>query len=65
MPTYVYECPKCHKQLELVQSIRDRKHPVCVEEGCNAVEMDSIIQAGSFVLKGSGWARDGYSGGGR
>lgn len=62
MPTYEYECPKCQQKVELVQSIKDRKPPNCDKEGCSGQEMVTIIGAGAFVLKGTHWARDGYSG---
>lgn len=61
MPTYVYECPKCHKSTELIQSFKEKKAPLCMEPGCDGqIEMESIISSTSFILKGSGWARDGY-----
>jgi putative FmdB family regulatory protein len=62
VPTYVYSCPKCKSTLELVQSINERKSPMCFEEDCD-VEMENVIQLTSFSLKGPGWAKDGYSGG--
>lgn len=58
MPTYVYECQKCKSLLELVQKISDESRPSC--EKCDAGEMQRVIQPSSFVLKGSGWAKDGY-----
>ena len=61
MPTYVYECPKCKEKVEVVQSITNRVPPVCCKEDCN-IEMESVISPSTFVLKGSGWAKDGYSG---
>jgi putative FmdB family regulatory protein len=64
MPTYVYQCPKCGRRAELEQSMTNRTAPMCCEESCN-VEMETVIGVTSFVLKGSGWARDGYSGGRR
>ncbi len=63
MPAYVYECPACGKSVELVQKMSEKKSPPCDVENCdrNGQDMESIISAGSFVLKGLGWARDGYS----
>ena len=67
LPTYVYRCPKCEKEIELIQSFKDKQAPlcdICVDEGSGShLQMETIIQAGSFVLKGSCWARDGYTGG--
>jgi predicted nucleic acid-binding Zn ribbon protein len=47
--------------MELVQPIKNRLAPMCFEERCNGVEMVSLILSTSFILKGSGWAKDGYS----
>jgi putative FmdB family regulatory protein len=56
---YEYRCPKCAKNVELDQHLGDPA-PICCEENCN-IEMERIISKTSFVLKGSGWYRDGYS----
>lgn len=62
MPIYQYQCTKCGKEMELVQSFAEKKAPLCVEPGCDGQqEMESVIGSTSFVLKGHGWARDGYS----
>jgi putative FmdB family regulatory protein len=60
MPRYLYECSKCKKQLELEQSISARTAPLCCEPDCGGIEMESIIQKTTFVLKGPRWAKDGY-----
>ncbi len=59
MPYYLYECPKCRRQIELEQKIKDRCAPLCCEENCN-IEMETVVTTTGFILKGSGWARDGY-----
>lgn len=63
MPVYVYECTKCGTVFEVEQSIKDepiRDHPKGrSQRACGPVKR--IIQAPAFHLKGSGWARDGYS----
>lgn len=61
MPTYVYECPRCQRRQELVQSVKDRISPLCFEEACGQAEMVTVIQPSAFILKGSGWAKDGYA----
>lgn len=61
MPTYEYECPKCNKRIELVQSMKDRIAPLCTNDNC-CIEMVQVISVSNFILKGSGWANDGYSG---
>jgi putative FmdB family regulatory protein len=61
MPTYTYSCPKCKKEIELIQSIKNRLAPHCVEPGCDGgVEMETVLHPAGFVLKGNSWARDGY-----
>lgn len=60
MPTYQYECKTCGKQVELFQKISEKKAPACDSEGCEKQPMETLIQATSFRLKGTGWARDGY-----
>lgn len=59
MPIYTYECPKCHKQVDLEQKISAKQAPLCFEEGCDT-ETFQVIGKSSFVLKGGGWAKDGY-----
>ena len=62
MPIYQYECPKCGLSVELVQSFKEKKAPLCMEVGCDGnQEMETVIGKTSFILKGSSWARDGYS----
>lgn len=61
MPTYEYVCKKCGSTVELIRSITDESPgPLCCSENCNAEPMVRQISATSFVLKGSGWAKDGY-----
>lgn len=60
MPIYVYECPKCHRTVELNQGLKNRIAPLCCEKDCN-IEMDRVISKSNFSLKGNCWAKDGYS----
>lgn len=66
MPTYDFECPKCMGRTEVVRSITQSGSigPLCFVQGCDGLQMERVIGATSFVLKGTGWARDGYSAGG-
>ena len=34
MPTYEYECAKCHKEFELSQSMKDKALTVCPKDLC-------------------------------
>lgn len=65
MPTYDYKCPVCGSEVQLIQKISEKIAPMCISDSCSneKIEMQTIIAPSTFVLKGSGWARDGYSGG--
>lgn len=62
MPTYDYRCEACGQEVELVQKISEKEAPVCLNTSCSSygTEMETVIGATSFILKGSGWAKDGY-----
>jgi len=60
MPTYEYKCNGGH-QFETRQSIKDKPLSKCPECGRKC---HRLISGSSFILKGSGWAKDGYSSGG-
>jgi putative FmdB family regulatory protein len=60
MPLYEYGCDACGKTLEIQQKLADAPLVTCPECGKNALR--KIISATSFVLKGGGWYKDGYSG---
>jgi putative FmdB family regulatory protein len=61
MPSYSYRCPNCGIEIELFQKITEKKSPQCDGKECKLVEMETVIKPGTFILKGSGWAKDGYS----
>ena len=62
MPTYEYQCDGGHK-FSLHQRIVDPPIKVC--KCCKKCKR--LISKGSFILRGPGWAKDGYSssGGGK
>ena len=63
MPVYEYRCSECSFEDSLLQKLSDDA-PVC----CNCTsnkKMKKLISSSSFLLKGSGWARDGYGLGGK
>ena len=62
MPVYAYRCDQCKKYVELFQRVSEKKAPVCDDQNCKnyGTEMESVIGSTSFILKGSGWAKDGY-----
>jgi len=57
MPTYRYKCSKGH-EFEAVEKITDDPRTCCIE--CKE-KVERMITQTSFVLKGKGWAKDGYS----
>lgn len=58
MPIYTFECISCGYTFDIDQSIKDKPLEVC--EKCNG-HLQKIISGTSFVLSGSGWAKDGYA----
>jgi len=57
MPLYEFCCIKCNSKKELVQKY---SAPVPVCEDCEE-PMFRMISSTTFVLKGEGWEKDGYS----
>ena len=60
MPTYVYACEQCGHEFEREQRITEdpiRNCPACGKESAKR-----MITQGNFILKGSGWYSDLYSG---
>jgi putative FmdB family regulatory protein len=60
MPTYEYACDACHKSFELEQRITEDPVKKCAN--CGEMQARRMISGGTFLLKGSGWYADGYSG---
>jgi putative FmdB family regulatory protein len=70
MPIYEYQCKACGQHFEEIQRINDEPyrfhHSACglvrdkliTRDYCGEVER--LISATSFQLKGKGWFRDGY-----
>jgi putative FmdB family regulatory protein len=58
--TYEYECKSCSYQFEAEQSIKDSPLTNC--PCCKNDSLQRLISKSSFILKGSGWAADNYSG---
>ena len=58
MPTYGYECTKCHEQFETFQRITD--DPLSIHEGCGG-ELRRIIFPVGIVFKGSGFYVNDYA----
>ena len=56
MPLYDFKCVECEHIFEKRQKYKD-PNPECEE--CDA-PTERLITNASFVLKGAGWAKDGY-----
>ena len=52
MPIYEYECAKCGKTIEVIQSYSDK--PLKKHEGCGGT-LTKLISASGFQFKGTGW----------
>ena len=64
MPTYLYYCDTCKQEFEEFHSISTQLEecPHCKEKGnCSEAPKRLIVAGGSFILEGSGWARDNYN----
>ena len=60
MPIYEYACRACDHEWERVQKMTDDPVRKCPE--CGKEEARRLIGKPFFILKGPGWAADGYSG---
>ena len=61
MPIYCYKCNKCQEEFEVEQKVNDPIPDCPNKENEEEHEVVKQISLTSFVLKGSGWARDNYS----
>ncbi|MAF79894.1 hypothetical protein CL629_02315 [bacterium] len=61
MPYYKYRCKDCSYTVEVFQKMADMSAP----EGCSKCNSDKkmgvVLFAPMVVLKGRGWAKDGYN----
>jgi putative FmdB family regulatory protein len=60
MPTYSYRCSACGHTFDKVQRITEDALKTC--ESCGEDKAGRLITSGNFMLKGSGWYGDLYSG---
>jgi len=60
MPIYQWKCTKCHAERETLQA-HTAPPPECLQ-CAEAPPMSKRISRSSFILKGPGWAKDGYQG---
>jgi len=52
MPIYEYECAKCGKTIEVIQSFSEK--PLKKHEGCGGT-LTKLVSAAGFQFKGTGW----------
>ena len=58
MPTYEYRCKKCQHEFEESQKISDPPLKKCPKCKGGVVR---LVSGSTFMLKGSGWYKDGYA----
>ena len=60
MPIYVLKCEDCKHEFDCFQkNINEDVKYVCSK--CKSTNIKKIVAQTSFILKGSGWARDNYT----
>lgn len=59
MPLYEYECQACKHHLEEQQRLADAALITCPQ--CGKDQLQKVISATAFHLKGGGWYKDLYS----
>jgi len=58
MPTYTYRCEDCDFEFDVKQTMKAKKLKYC--PNCEKPELKQVIRPSNFVLRGSGWFKDGY-----
>lgn len=59
MPTYDYVCSECEMTHSFIHRISDEPREICPTCGTRTLRR-LVAQQTAFVLKGKGWAKDGY-----
>jgi len=62
MPIYEYQCNKCGTNFEALLKSTESEPTKCEE--CGSKRIGRVMSQTSFVLKGSGWYKTDYAGGG-
>jgi putative FmdB family regulatory protein len=60
MPTYEYECEKCHKVFEVFQSITAPALETCTDKTCGGKVRRLFSPGAGFIFKGSGFYQTDY-----
>ncbi len=53
MPIYEYQCNACHHTFDALQKMSDAPLKAC--PSCGQNEVDKLVSAAGFQLKGTGW----------
>jgi putative FmdB family regulatory protein len=53
MPIYEYQCKSCGHEFEAIQKISDDPLKEC--PACGDLELNKLVSAAGFRLKGGGW----------
>jgi len=53
MPIYEYQCQSCNHELEALQKMSDAPLVDC--PACGKAQLQKVISAAGFRLKGGGW----------
>jgi putative FmdB family regulatory protein len=61
MPIYEYQCKSCGHEMEAIQKITDDPLKEC--PACGDLELNKLISAAGFRLKGGGWYETDFKGG--
>jgi len=62
MPFYEYQCPECGAEKEILHGINAKPEIAC--EQCKGANLQRLISAAGFRLKGGGWYETDFKGGG-
>ncbi len=61
MPIYEYQCAACGHSLDAIQKMSDSPLVEC--PACGQPQLQKLISAAGFRLKGSGWYETDFKGG--
>jgi putative FmdB family regulatory protein len=61
MPIYEYQCKSCGHEFEAIQKISDDPLKEC--PACGDLELNKLVSAAGFRLKGGGWYETDFKGG--
>ncbi|MCH9826744.1 MAG: zinc ribbon domain-containing protein [Gammaproteobacteria bacterium] len=63
MPIYEYVCKSCGAQLEIMHKISEAPSEPC--SSCGSADLERLVSAAGFRLKGGGWYETDFKSGGK